>query len=159
MHSIIVVVYILDYKYTYIHIYIYSRLECTVCGHSWYQSSNRIQSLADGYEMVPLPDRDLSRIRQNIDEGKNPRFMGDFKLYVGNISFTVTEDVLYDVFSKVGTVGDVSIVRDESGRSRGFGFITMRDRTDGERAMSELVGMNLQGRNLDVRESEPKNER
>jgi RNA recognition motif-containing protein len=107
--------------------------------------------------MIPLPERDLERIQQNVLEGKPPRFAGDMKLYVGNIAFTCTEEDIYDAFSEAGTVGEVSLVRDEVGRIRGFGFVTMRSREDGERALQEMEGKDLQGRNLNVRES--KNER
>jgi RNA recognition motif-containing protein len=110
-------------------------------------------TLRDGFEMVELPSTDLERISLNIKEGKNPRFMGETKLYVGNIAFECTEDDLLQAFSQVGVVGDVSLVRDEQGRNRGFGFITMRTKEDGEKAMEELDGSEVMGRNIAVRES------
>ena len=131
----------------------YSRLECSVCQHSWFQSKDRLMTLRDGFEMVSLPDLDKERISLNIKEGKNPRFMGDTKLYVGNIAFECTEDDLVRVFSEAGVVGDVSLVRDEQGRNRGFGFITMRTKEGGEKAMKTLDGSEVMGRNISVRES------
>jgi hypothetical protein len=130
-----------------------SRLECSVCGHAWFQSRNRLLELGEGFEMVELPERDLERIRQNIKEGKSPKYTGDVKLYVGNISFTATEEEIWEIFGSVGDVGEVSLVRDELGRNRGFGFVTMRSKEDGEKALKELDGLELAGRNINVRES------
>ncbi|KAG7358437.1 RNP-1 like RNA-binding protein [Nitzschia inconspicua] len=129
------------------------RLECSVCGHAWFQSQNRIMELGDNFEMVELPERDMKRIQMNIEEGKSPKFVGAMKLYVGNIAFGCTEEDLWDTFEKVGSVGEVSLVRDDQGRNRGFAFITMRDTADGEKAMAELDGLELNGRALSVRES------
>jgi len=60
---------------------------------------------------------------------------------------------LMEVFAQMGTVGDVALVRDEQGRNRGFGFITMRTKEGGEKAMEELDGTEVMGRNIAVRES------
>lgn len=129
------------------------RMECSVCGHTWFQSRERLATLGDGFEMIPLPERDMDRIKLNIKEGRHPKHYGDFKMYVGNISFQCTEADLFEVFETIGPVGDVSLVRDETGRPRGFGFITMRNKDDGERALEELDGTELKGRNLNVRPS------
>jgi RNA recognition motif-containing protein len=129
------------------------RLECTVCTHSWFQSKDKLLKLNEGFEMVPLPERDLERIQNNMQNGLSPKFMGDFKLYVGNIAFECHEDDLYEVFGRVGEVGEVSLVRDDEGRNRGFGFITMRTKEDGEKAIEELNGTPVRGRNIAVRES------
>lgn len=129
------------------------RLECSVCGHSWFQSKDRLMTLNDSFEMVPLPQNDKDRIAKNLEEGKNPRYVGDMKLYVGNIAFGSTEDDIMEMFSEVGTVGEISLVRDDQGRNRGFGFITMRTKEEGEAAIEKLDGFELNGRNLAVRES------
>ena len=130
------------------------RLECSVCHHSWFQSKDRLMTLKkDDYELLPLPQRDLDRIQKNIAEGKSPRFLGSKKLYVGNIAFECHEDDFYEIFGKCGDVGSVSLIRDEEGKNRGFGFITMRTDEDGDRAMAELDGMSIRGRNIAVRES------
>ena len=130
------------------------RMECSVCGHTWFQSRERLMTLEDGFEMVPLPDRDMDRIQQNIKEGRHPKYYGDFKMYVGNISFQCSEEDLTEFFETIGPVGDVSLVLDnETGRPRGFGFVTMRNKADGERAIEELDGKDLKGRNLNVRPS------
>lgn len=109
--------------------------------------------LGDQFEFIEMPERDMNRIQLNIEQGKPPKYTGAMKLYVGNIAFGCTEDDLWDTFGKVGAVGEVSLVRDEMGRNRGFAFITMREKADGEKAMSELDGLDLMGRSLSVRES------
>lgn len=129
------------------------RMECSVCTHTWFQSRDRLATLGGGFEMVPLPDRDMERIQLNIKEGRRPKHTGDFKMYVGNISFQCTEADLFEIFETMGPVGDVSMVRDDTGRPRGFGFITMRNKEDGEKALEELDGIELKGRNLNVRPS------
>ena len=110
-------------------------------------------TLNNGFEMIPLPDTDKERIASNIEEGKSPKFTGDSKLYVGNISFDATEDDILEVFSEAGSVGSIALVRDEQGRNRGFGFVTMRTKEEGEAAMEKLNGVDLKGRTLAVRES------
>ena len=109
--------------------------------------------ISEGFEMVALPDMVLNRIKQNVEEGRNPKYMGELKLYVGNIAFASTEEEIYELFSDIGDVGDVALVRDDQGRNRGFGFVTMRTKDGGEKAMEALDGKELNGRNLAVRES------
>ena len=105
------------------------------------------------FEMIPLPDEDKERIELNIKEGKSPGFTGDAKLYVGNIAFECHEEDLELAFREVGDVGEVSLVRDQDGKNRGFGFITMRTKEDADKAIAELDGLEVRGRRLSVRES------
>jgi RNA recognition motif-containing protein len=129
------------------------RLECSVCNHSWFQSKDRIMHMRDGFSMVPLPQSDRDRIASNIEQGLAPKFLGDVKLYVGNVAFECHEDDIYEIFSRVADVGDVSLVRDEAGKNRGFGFVTMRTKEDGLKAIEALDGVSVRGRNIAVRES------
>ena len=111
-------------------------------------------NLQQGMEMVPLEEEDLKRIEQNKAENRPLTYVGDAKLYVGNISFQCTEQELVEVFASVGTVGEVSMVYDnETGRPRGFAFVTMRTRADGDKAIDELDGTEIHGRPLAVRAS------
>lgn len=128
-------------------------MECSICNHTWFQSRERLATLGDGFEMIPLPERDMDRIQTNMKEGRHPKHFGDYKMYVGNISFQCTEADVIEVFETMGPVGDVSLVRDEVGRIRGFGFVTMRNKADGEKALGELDGVELKGRKLNVRPS------
>ena len=81
------------------------------------------------------------------------------KLYVGNLSFSTGETELRDLFTPHGTVTDVYMVTDRmSGESRGFAFVTMGNRKEGQAAINALEGQPLDGRNLTVNEARPKTE-
>lgn len=78
------------------------------------------------------------------------------KLYVGNLSFNTTDQGLTDLFGEVGTVNSVNIIEDrETGRSRGFGFVEMASDADGQNAIAQLDGKEVDGRNLKVNEAKP----
>ena len=80
------------------------------------------------------------------------------KLYVGNLNFTTTEDALKTAFSANGrTVKEVAIPNDrETGRPRGFAFVTMGSDADAKAAISALDGKDLDGRALRVNEAQDK---
>ena len=76
------------------------------------------------------------------------------KLYVGNLPFTATEDAVRTLFSKHGTVEQVSLINDrDTGRPRGFGFVEMSN-ADASRAMQVLNGADFDGRTLKVNEAQ-----
>lgn len=76
------------------------------------------------------------------------------KLYVGNLSFTTTTQVLTDLFRNVGTVTSCNIIEDrDTGRSRGFGFVEMSSRAESENAVAQLDGRAIDGRALRVSEA------
>lgn len=82
------------------------------------------------------------------------------KLYVGNLSFQTTGDDLQGLFSQVGTVESVSLVTDrDTGRPRGFGFVEMGSRAEGEAAISKFNGTEIGGRSLTVNEAKPRENR
>jgi len=82
------------------------------------------------------------------------------KLYVGNLSFDTTENDLQDLFEQHGQVSDVALINDKmTGRSRGFGFVTMPDAVSANAAMSALNGTDFQGRALTVNEARAREER
>ena len=73
------------------------------------------------------------------------------KLFVGNLAYAVTEDDLRDLFGQLGACESVSIVLDrDTGQSRGFGFVTMTNADEAERAKKQLDGTDLKGRRLRV---------
>ena len=77
------------------------------------------------------------------------------RLYVGNLSFHMTNDVLRSVFSEIGEVTDVHVVMDrETGQSRGFGFVTMGTPQLAAEAISQMNGAVVEGRPLRVNEAE-----
>jgi cold-inducible RNA-binding protein len=78
------------------------------------------------------------------------------KLYVGNLSFATTELDLQDLFAQVGSVLDVKIIQDKfTGKSRGFGFVTMDSAEDANSAISRFNGYSLDNRPLTVNEARP----
>jgi cold-inducible RNA-binding protein len=77
------------------------------------------------------------------------------KLYVGNLSFQTTEEELNGIFSQFGAVESVTIITDrDTGRSKGFGFVVMEP-ADADKAIEQLNGSQLGGRNLTVNEARP----
>jgi cold-inducible RNA-binding protein len=80
------------------------------------------------------------------------------KLYVGNLSYNTTEDELRDVFSEGGRqVAEVAIIMDrETGRPRGFAFVTMATEADAQAAIEALDGQQVGGRTIKVNESQDK---
>ena len=73
------------------------------------------------------------------------------KLFVGNISWSTSEDGLKTFFSQVGSVVEVKVITDRNtGRSKGFGFVTMYSEEEAKKAMEELNGKELDGRALKV---------
>ncbi len=82
------------------------------------------------------------------------------RLYVGNLSFQTTSQDLQDYFSQAGTVESANVVEDrETGRSRGFGFVEMATKEEGEAAIAQFNGKELNGRNLTVNEARPREDR
>ncbi len=80
-------------------------------------------------------------------------------IYVGNLSYGVTEEDLQQKFSEYGAVVNVNIIKDrETGNSKGFGFVEMENQEDGEKAIAELDGKDLQGRDMKVNQARPKTE-
>lgn len=78
-------------------------------------------------------------------------------IYVGNLDFKMTESDLERIFEKFGTVESASVITDKySGRSKGFGFVTMPDSSAAMAAIKELDGKPQNGRNLIVNEAKPK---
>lgn len=79
------------------------------------------------------------------------------KLYVGNLSFDTTSEDLKELFAKSGAVTSADIVTDRAtGNSRGFGFVEMSDRSEAVRAIREINGTELHGRDLTVNEARAK---
>ena len=82
------------------------------------------------------------------------------KLFVGNLSFDTTENDLNDAFAAHGTVMETNLLMDrETGRPRGFGFITMSSAEEAQKAISALNGSQLGGRALTVNVAKPREER
>jgi cold-inducible RNA-binding protein len=82
------------------------------------------------------------------------------KIYVGNFSFSLTESELRSLFEPYGSIESASIATDrDSGRSRGFGFVSMPNDDEAEKAMAALNGKDSGGRALTVNEARPQAQR
>ena len=82
------------------------------------------------------------------------------KLFVGNLSFNLTENDLHDAFSAHGTVVEANLMMDRaSGRSRGFAFVTMGSPEEAQKAIEAMNGADLDGRNLTVNLARPREDR
>lgn len=80
-------------------------------------------------------------------------------IYVGNLAYEVTEEDLQKAFEGFGQIETVKIIKDnQSGRSKGFGFVEMPDSADAHSAIEGLDGKELQGRKLKVNEARPRTE-
>jgi RNA recognition motif-containing protein len=78
-------------------------------------------------------------------------------IYVGDLSYDVTEDDLKAVFSEFGEVDSLNIIKDKfSGRSKGFGFVEMPNNSEADKAIEALNGTELKGRNLKVNQAKPR---
>lgn len=82
------------------------------------------------------------------------------KLYVGNLSYSATEEELQELFSQAGTVKSVTIVKDrDTGRSRGFAFIEMNSDEEAQKAINLLNGTNYMDRALKINVARPREDR
>ena len=81
-------------------------------------------------------------------------------IYVGNLSYNMSEDELRDAFGAYGEVSSVKILMDrETGRSRGFGFVEMPNKDEAETAIAQLNGKDVGGRPLRINEARPREPR
>lgn len=79
------------------------------------------------------------------------------KLFIGGLSWNTGDEELRAAFDKFGPVDDAKVINDrDTGRSRGFGFVTFADSDSAQKAMSEMDGAELDGRNLKVNEAQDK---
>jgi RNA recognition motif-containing protein len=84
----------------------------------------------------------------------------DTKLYVGNLSYDTTEDSLRSKFAEAGTVVSVEMIKDrDTGRMKGFAFITMNNQEEAENAIRMLNGKMLDNREIKVNIAKPREER
>lgn len=79
------------------------------------------------------------------------------KIYAGNLSYEVTEEDLKQAFESFGKVESVAVIKDKmTGRSKGFGFVEMESKSEGQAAIEGLNGKDLKGRSLNVNEARPR---
>ncbi len=81
-------------------------------------------------------------------------------IYVGNLSYGVTDKDLEKLFTPFGSVSESKIIIDrDTGRSKGFGFVEMASQSEGEEAIKQLDGKEIDGRKIKVNEAKPKTDR
>ncbi len=81
------------------------------------------------------------------------------QIYVGNLNYRMTEEALQELFTKYGEVVSAKIIKDRySGRSKGFGFVEMANKDDGEKAVQGLNDSEVEGRNIRVNFARPRRE-
>ena len=81
-------------------------------------------------------------------------------MYVGNLSYSVTEDELRSMFTEYGDVVSAKLIMDrETGRSKGFGFVEMSNNSEAQKAMEDLNGNTVDGRALTVNQARPREDR
>ena len=79
------------------------------------------------------------------------------KLYVGNLPYSATQDSLQDKFSQCGTVESATVITDrDTGQSKGFGFVEMSSDSEAQKAIQDLNGTEIDGREIKVNEAKPK---
>lgn len=79
------------------------------------------------------------------------------KIYVGNLNFRSTEEAVNELFSQFGEVEEVALINDrDTGRPRGFGFVTMTNDEEAKKAIEELNGKDFDGRDLNINEARPR---
>jgi cold-inducible RNA-binding protein len=82
------------------------------------------------------------------------------KLYVGNLSFDTTQQDLSKIFAEAGSVTDTALMQDKfTGKSRGFGFVTMSSAEEARKAITMINGRDVDGRALTVNEARPREDR
>jgi len=82
------------------------------------------------------------------------------RLYIGNLPYSVNQQTLQDTFSKCGTVESVNVIMDrQTGQSKGFGFVEMSSNAEAQKAIQEINGSTIDGREVKVNEAKPQEKR
>ena len=95
-----------------------------------------------------------------IDDEYNKQKENNMQIYVGNMSYQMTEESVAAVFAEYGEVETVKLISDrETGRAKGFGFVTMNNDDEARAAIEALNEKEVEGRTLRVNEAKPREER
>ncbi len=106
------------------------------------------------YRLISVVDYEIAPFTK---PRKKENFMN---LYVGNLSYSVTEEDLKEAFSEFGELESVNIIKDKySGQSKGFGFVEMPDNAEADKAIKALNGNQLKGRAIKVNQAKPRGDR
>eukprot|EP00611_Tribonema_gayanum_P019455 TRINITY_DN336_c0_g2_i1.p1 TRINITY_DN336_c0_g2~~TRINITY_DN336_c0_g2_i1.p1 ORF type:complete len:278 (-),score=58.48 TRINITY_DN336_c0_g2_i1:202-993(-) len=135
------------------------RVKCSVCEHAWYQSAERVFRLGNGFSTQDFAEEKIATIRANLEAGLGangaPRSSGrkgEMTMFVGNLPFSFNEAALAELFAPHGEVVAATVVTDDTGRSKGFGFVEMGKKAEGQAALATLHGHEINGRPITVRD-------
>lgn len=78
------------------------------------------------------------------------------KLFVGNLDWGISDEDLANAFSGFGTVTEAIVIKNDRGQSKGFGFVTFENAEDADKAIADMDGKDLNGRNVAVNEAKPR---
>jgi len=123
-------------------------VRCSNCGHEWFQATNRISPIPPDMDMIEYPQE----MKDRLAAGKPAEPVSRYRCFVGNLAFVAEEDELRELFEQFGSVASVTIMVDETGRPKGFGFVNMESAIAGAKAVAELDGYELHGRSINVSE-------
>jgi predicted Zn finger-like uncharacterized protein len=124
------------------------KVRCSNCGHEWFQTASRFATVPAGYEIVDYP----AEMKERLAQGKSAVPESRFRCFVGNLAFAAEEDELREIFERYGTVVSVTIMTDENGSPKGYGFVNMESPVAGAKAVEELNGYEFCGRAINVSE-------
>lgn len=128
------------------------KLTCVVCGHGWWQSADRLQTLRPGFELKDFPSSKIDSVKDNLAAGRDALEMqkAQITLFVGNLPYEYDETDIREMFEPIGTVASIVLVKHDNGQSRGFCFVGYTKKEDGMNAIDKLNGMDIGGRFLNV---------
>ena len=124
-----------------------AKVRCTVCSNTWFQLTERLVEKPDAFDIVSFPEERRVERPAVLD---SPRGGGIINIYVGNMPFALSDVDLANLFAPFGTVTKIMLVRDEIGRSKGFGFVEMASEEEGQKAILELNDRAFGGRPITV---------
>ena len=124
------------------------QVKCSNCEHEWFQSASRLNPVPPDMDLVDYPQDMKDRLARGLPAEPVARY----RCFVGNLPFEVQEEELRELFAKFGTVASATVMVDENGRPKGFGFVNMESTVSGAKAVEELDGYELHGRTITVSE-------
>mmetsp|Transcript_2727 Transcript_2727/g.8583 ORF Transcript_2727/g.8583 Transcript_2727/m.8583 type:complete len:205 (-) Transcript_2727:159-773(-) len=128
------------------------RVRCSVCGNEWFQTVARLRELFTDFELEPYNETRRATYQAELEErGKPSSARATTTLFVANLPFGATVDDLVGLFEAFVDDPGVTIIKDSSGRSKGYGFVDCRDATLAQRAIDALNEQDFQGRRLIVK--------
>ena len=124
------------------------QVKCSNCEHEWFQTVARLNDVPRDMDMIEYPQA----MKDRIARGLPAEPVGRYRCFVGNLPFVVTEEELRELFERYGTVASATVMVDENGRPKGFGFVNLESTVAGAKAVEELDGYELHGRSITVSE-------